>query len=247
MFLISDRGQKLLIDCGSDIRFSLHELGFSHGDVTDIYISHLHADHVGGLEYVGLSRKFDPQCDRPKLYLSKDVATEIWEASLAGGMRSLQQDLASLDSYFQVQPIAKDGYFHWENIKLRPIAVVHVDNGYFLMPSYGLVFMVDGRKVCITTDTQLFGDRLRHIYEQADVIFHDCEISSHPTGVHAHYQELAALPAPWKAKMWLYGFQPGPLPPAEADGFLGFVQKGQLFDFQRPSPFTVPTPSHFPR
>ncbi|MGL5193292.1 MAG: MBL fold metallo-hydrolase, partial [Chroococcales cyanobacterium] len=48
VLLESDRGTKLLIDCGSDIRFSLHEAGYSHLDITDIYISHLHSDHAGG-------------------------------------------------------------------------------------------------------------------------------------------------------------------------------------------------------
>lgn len=49
MILEDDHKNQLLIDCGSDARFSLHEQGFSHRHITDVYISHLHADHAGVL------------------------------------------------------------------------------------------------------------------------------------------------------------------------------------------------------
>ena len=55
ILLIHEQGDRLLIDCGSDIRFSLHAAGFSYLDITDIYVSHLHSDHAGGLEYMAFT------------------------------------------------------------------------------------------------------------------------------------------------------------------------------------------------
>ena len=46
----------LLIDCGGDARHSLARRGWTALDITDIYISHLHADHIGGLEWLGIVR-----------------------------------------------------------------------------------------------------------------------------------------------------------------------------------------------
>ncbi|MFN9174507.1 MAG: hypothetical protein ACK58N_08355 [Synechocystis sp.] len=37
------------------------------------------------------------------------------------------------------------------------------------------------------------------------------------------------LPITIKQKMWLYGSQPGDLPPATQDGVLGFIKRGQEF------------------
>jgi ribonuclease BN (tRNA processing enzyme) len=130
-----------------------------------------------------------------------------------------------------VHKIEHNKYFYWEEIKFYLVKVVHVDSGYLIMPSYGLFFEIDGVKVFLTTDTQFRIDVIGEFYEKADIIFHDCETSLYPSPVHAHYQELINLPERIKNKMWLYGYQPGELPDAHKDGFLGFVKRGQVFDF----------------
>ncbi|ACK69851.1 beta-lactamase domain protein [Gloeothece citriformis PCC 7424] len=231
LLLITEDNKKLLIDCGSDIRFSLHEIGLSYADITDIYISHLHSDHIGGLEYIGLCSKFDPRCEKPNLYVSKDIVSDLWDRSLSGGMRFVEGDIKNLNSFFEVYPLKNRGYFVWENVKFHVVKVTHINTGYFIMPTYGLFFELNNTKILLTTDTQLCLDMLEEYYTQADIIFHDCETSKFPTSVHAHYQELISLPPSIKQKMWLYGYQPGELPNAETDGFCGFVNKGQVFEF----------------
>lgn len=231
ILLIDEEDNKLLIDCGSDIRFSLHEAGFSHLDITDIYISHLHSDHVGGLEYIGFSTKFDPRCNKPNLYLSKDIAAELWNNTLSGGMSSIDGDLADLNTFFKIHQINRASYFTWEKINFYLVKVIHINNGYYIMPSYGLFFKINGIKVFLTTDTQFCLERLEKYYDSADLIFQDCEISKFPTSIHAHYKQLLNLPQKIRNKMWLYGYQPGALPDAQKDGFCGFVKRGQTFKF----------------
>lgn len=231
MILSSDQGNKLLIDCGSDIRFSLYKAGLSYLDITDIYISHLHSDHVGGLEYIGLSTKFDPRCNKPSLYLSKDIASELWDKTLSGGMSSIEGDIADLSTFFEVHKIVKNGHFTWENIQFSLVKVIHVNNGYFVMPIYGLFFEVEETKVFLTADTKFCFDKIGEYYERADILFQDCETSQIPTSVHARYEQLLTLPKKIRNKMWLYGYQPERLPDAKKDGFRGFVKRGQTFEF----------------
>lgn len=231
MVLTADSGQRLMIDCGSDIRWSLHEQGLSYADIDQIYISHLHADHVGGLEFMGFSSKYDPQCDRPGLFLSRDLTDDIWDRTLSGGMRMLEGDLATLETFFNVHEVGQSREFDWEGIRFELVRTFHVNSGFGLMPSYGLFFEINQQRVFLTTDCQLRLEHLSEYYERADIIFQDCETARNPTPVHAHYSQLKQLPQSLKQKMWLYGFNPGPLPDAVHDGFNGFIFKGDRFDF----------------
>lgn len=231
MVLVNDQGSKLLIDCGSDIRWSLHASGFSHLDITDIYISHLHADHTGGLEYVGFSTKFDPRCSKPRLYVSKDIASDLWDRTLSGSMRSIEGEFADLETYFEVQKIRRNSFFIWKGLQLHTVPTIHVRDGFSTVSSYGLFFEVKGTKVFITTDTQFCPGEIGDFYNMSDVILQDCETSPFKSGVHAHYDELLTLSEKIRNKMWLYHYQPGKLPDAQKDGFQGFVKRGQVFDF----------------
>ncbi|MEB3272399.1 MAG: MBL fold metallo-hydrolase [Prochlorothrix sp.] len=231
MLLITEDGRKLLLDCGSDIRFSLKAADFQVTDLTDIYISHLHSDHAGGLEYVGFNTCFNPRCARPNLYISHDLVADLWDHTLSGGMRSLQGRIGTLDTFFNVHPIARGSHFVWQDLPFQLVPVPHVHNGTDFMPSYGLWCNLNGTRVFFTTDTQWDWDRLRPYYEQADLVFQDCETSLTPTPVHTHYEDLLTLPPEMRAKIWLCGYQAGPKPPAQKDGFRGFVQRGQTFHF----------------
>jgi ribonuclease BN (tRNA processing enzyme) len=231
ILLVSNTGKNLLIDCGSDIRHSLYKAGFSYLDITDIYISHIHSDHVGGLEYIGFSTKFDPRCNKPKLYLGKELVEKIWDNCLSGGMTYIEGETATLETYFEIEKKDESNNFIWEEIKFELVQVIHVDFGDDIMPSYGLFFEIDGVKIFFTADSKLCVDVLEKFYNQADIIFQDCETSEFPTHVHAHYQELLTLPSSIRKKMWLYHYHPESLPDAIKDGFCGFVQLGQIFDF----------------
>ncbi|KTD63985.1 MBL fold metallo-hydrolase [Legionella spiritensis] len=222
----------MLIDAGSDIRFSLHKLRLNHRDIQNVYISHLHADHIGGLEWLALSTYFDPGCkDKPHLYISEHLVNDLWEKSLCGGLSTLQTEQASLKNFFNVHVIKQHEQLIWQDIPFKLVQAVHVISDYELMPCYGLMFEYNQTRIYLTADTQYAPSQLLDYYEKADIIFHDCETSACKSGVHAHYSELLNIPGELKKKIWLYHYNPGKLPNAKADGFLGFVKRGQVFTF----------------
>jgi len=230
MMLIADNGRRLLIDCGSDIRWSLARRGFSYRDITDIYISHLHADHIGGLEHVGFQRKFDPKCELPRLYLDASLPAPLWENSLKGGMGLIADGETTLTTFFDVCVVPPGESFDWEGLRLQPVPTTHVTSRYHTILSHGLLIEHGQRRTFITTDTQFCPDHLKPYYAAADLIFHDCEIGPVKTGVHSHYEDLVSLPEAVRAKTWLYDYQPIALPDVVSDGFQGLVRAGQSFE-----------------
>ena len=234
MLVTADSGRRLLIDAGVDLRHALYAQGLSYLDFEDIYISHLHSDHIGGLEYVGLSSRFDPRCSKKRLFTHASLVGPLWNNSLRGGMEHVELGDSTLDDYFEVRPCT-DG-FDWEGMRFSLVAAPHVRDPERVTYSYGVMIEVGDERVYITTDTRFEPDVLTPHYEAATLIFHDCETSSFKTPVHAHFDGLCGLPDALKAKIWLYHYQPGALPDAVEAGFRGFVSPGQSFEIGAAAP-----------
>ncbi len=224
-------GRRLLIDAGGDLKFSLKAAGIKLAELTDGYVSHLHGDHCYGYEYVAFGRHFS-RCPRLKLFIHPSLIKPFWRF-LSVSVRSLQFSRAALDTYFDVCPVGpNEGLaFEWEGQMIQLVQTLHVMDGTSFVPSFGLFMELDGVKVLLTTDTQFLPDQLKPWYTAADLIFHDCETSPYASGVHPHFDKLRGLDEAIRAKTWLYHWNDGPLPDARQAGFLGFVQRGQVFDF----------------
>ena len=230
ILLTSASGRRLLIDCGTDIRFSLAALGMSYRDVNDIYISHLHADHVGGMEFMGFACKFDPGCGKPGLYISDSIKDDLWNNCLSGGMSAVDDKRCTLSDFFSVHGISDAGKFSWEGIEFSLVLADHVGGGEISMNSFGLFFTIGNKSVYLTTDIKFSPRQVGKYLQDADLILHDCETSANVSGVHARFEDLVGLPEEIRNKMWLYHYDDGPLPDAQGSGFLGFVKRGQVFD-----------------
>jgi len=230
--LLEHDGERLLLDCGGDARWSLSQLGLGAADIKAIYISHNHADHIGGLEWLAFSTYFNPKLGRPDLFASADVLRELWSHGLKAGLGSLEGELAGLGTYFVPQGIRANGHFTWAGIDFQVVQVVHFMNGFAIVPSYGLFWTSPetGKKIFWTSDTQFCPNQIKVFYKQADIIFQDCETSPFKSGVHAHYSDLLTLPDDVRAKMVLYHYQPGMLPDAVAAGFRQFAKKHDVFE-----------------
>ena len=229
-------GKKILIDCGSDIRFALGECGIHYNNICRpldaVYISHLHSDHIGGMEWLAFSTYFRPECQKLKLFMEKDMMNDMWQNSLKGGLGCIEGKYMHLTDYFQCFPVPDLGTFEWGGIKFTLVRMPHVIAGYKNHYSYGLLIREkDGPTVFISTDTQFCPDIIKDIGKKADIIFHDCETSILKGLVHAHYDDLSTLPFEIKQKIWLYHYHPFPVQIPEEDDFRGFVAKGQMFEF----------------
>jgi ribonuclease BN (tRNA processing enzyme) len=229
--LLQAGGKNLLIDAGGDIRHALKDAGLSSVDIDAIYVSHLHADHCHGLEYMALTRHDWKDHGPPTqlLFAHEDIVLKLWE-TIQHSCQCLPHKEADMEDFFKVMPT--DGKFTFGNTTFHLFRTHHYQNGDNWGDSFGLRFTApNGAKVLITTDTT-FDERLTTLYELADIIFQDCETTPYKSGVHAHYEDLKTLPADTKRKMWLYHYANNKLPHAKTDGFAGFVSQGQTFTFE---------------
>lgn len=234
LLVTAQSGKRMLVDCGSDVRFSLTEQKVKPADLDAVYISHLHADHIGGLEWLALSTYFETSAPPLKLFGEGHLLKRLWEHSLKGGLECLGGERKQLADYFDCQPLTEEKPFDWEEITYTMIKMPHVACGDCDHCSYGLTLKTAGdpdSRIFISTDTTYQPEVLKHIAEEADLIFHDCETTRRKTTVHAHYEQLRTLPLSVKRKTWLYHYQPGSGYNPLKDGFLGFVRKGQQFAF----------------
>jgi ribonuclease BN (tRNA processing enzyme) len=228
VIIIAPNGNKLLIDCGGDARRALNELNFTYQDITNLFISHLHADHIGGLEWLALARYFDPATENANLYCPDTIVESLWDNCLKGGLSCIDST-PSLSSFFHVKPCPDKETFAWEGLKMTPVFAYHCPDGGDHMPCYSLLIESDNTTIFFTADSKFTPEYHRPFFQKADIIFHDCETAEVATGVHAHYNELKTLPIEIKKKMHLYHCKVRNPSDPSADGFFGYVNRGEVY------------------
>lgn len=206
---------KLLLDCGSTALESLDHLESFDGqpeDVDGVLITHLHADHIGGLEELAFrgrflaQKKFDliiPSALIPSYTGVEGDGTDLWENSLKGGLQHLQtaenEPLeATLDTYFNVYPVDPEKALQFSGNLISFFPTRHVPN----KATFGVRIDTDqSTRVLFTADAKPLDQA--H-YEWADKIFHDCSLTpKYPSTVHTHFEDLKELPEETRAKMSL--------------------------------------------
>lgn len=208
--------------------------------IDSIFITHIHADHVGGLEEIAFLTRFAPNLHKIKLYAPVDVLKDLWDSTLKGGLESLnygqmteeeEANMINIASYFEPHYLSGNEGIDVGYTKIEPFTTVHISNRLEQKPSCGLwITTFSDKKIMFTSDTQFCPRQLEDMYTKADYIFQDCETAPFKSGVHAHYDDLKTLPAEVKAKMYLMHYQDGDKPDCIADGFKGWVTQGQVFD-----------------
>lgn len=238
--IIERNGKFFLIDAGGDLKFSLNSVGKSYLDIDAVYISHLHGDHSHGIEFLAFCSYFDPRYrSRMRMFGDGELLSEGWKKSWSGGLESTQIKVMTLNDYFDVTSVPKNGDFTWEGIHFQIVQSIHIMNGFYVVPTYGLIITDPdtNKKIYYTGDSQFCPNQIQDFYNMCDTIIQDCETSVSKSGVHAHYQDLVNLPKDTKAKMWLQHYSDNIMDDngivldewdrkAEKDGFKGFLRKG---------------------
>lgn len=248
--------QNFLFDCGTSIPESLNKFGFIPQDIHSIYISHLHADHVGGLEYMAFKTYFETYkfgknafgTMKPKLYGDKDVLNDAWEHTLKGGLEAVQGRRNILTDYFDVVGLSENENFNILGLEIGEVRTLHAISDKEVEKAFGVYIKDENqKKVYISGDSNPFQENKdfpiaknikENVFkkiEDADIIFQDSEFANYPNSVHAQFHQLCELGSEIKKKMWLYHYKLNDMSYEELNqevleaGFAGLIKRGQEF------------------
>lgn len=193
---------RLMIDCCERIRKALREArersgsGLHLGQIDHILLTHLHGDHVGGLEAYAFYKLFVDR-RKPQLYSGSPVLAELWDGRLKAPMQQLynadftELRLLTLEDYFELHPLEPNRL-----AQIGPLAVEIFPTRHHI-PTFAARFEWAGRKLGYSADTT-FDAALLEFLAPADLIIHETG-----PGVHTAYEKLAALPSELRQKMRL--------------------------------------------
>lgn len=215
-------GRKLLVDCGITAPKALHELGYNFNDLDAVLITHIHADHVGGLEELAFQMKFI-YGRKPILYLADTLVEPLWENTLKGGLQ--QYETETLNDFFEVRPLregVKTELLPGLNVEL--LSTIHIPNKMNYSLLFNDFFFYSG-------DTTFNSDLLCSLVNDrgVKVIFHDCQL--HPPGVvHACLSQLLTLPAIVQERLYLMHYADNQAEYIGRTGLMRFVEQHRVYD-----------------
>ncbi len=205
--LLRQEGFQLAIDCPDGYRRVLAHaraksgLALDLADIDDVLLTHVHGDHMNGLEGAAFYKKF-AQNRRLRLHASPEVHAVVWPHRLQGSMQVLFDGTKpvehSYEDYFEPRTLP------WRSpSRLGPFDVTLRRTRHHV-PTSALLIRGQGGTLGYSADAA-FESELIDFLDAADVIIHETNLG--PS--HTDPTRLAALPQRVRDKMWLVHYPDG--------------------------------------
>jgi ribonuclease BN (tRNA processing enzyme) len=170
---------------------------------------------------------------KPDIWGHREVLDSLWDASRPG-LDTLQGvKNVSLETFFN--PIVMSKSMEYQIVEeevnwiFYTVESTHVVGGTSYMPSFGLMFESENKKIYFPTDTlYIMPPIMKPFYESADIIYHDCETGPR-SGVHSHIDDIRKIDPNIKKKCYLYHYTDEPV--VEENEFLGVMKAGETHEY----------------
>jgi hydroxyacylglutathione hydrolase len=208
--ITTEQGYRLLIDCGHSVPKGLKEQGLSLEDVDGILVTHLHNDHIGGLEEAALFNMFNLGGRKMDLFVPAEILDDLWDKSLCAG---LEPGGFLLDDYFNVRPLHLNHGFHLFGNTITLYQTKHVKG------MFSVAVGID--EILFYSSDTVMDEDLITIAERHSTIFHDCQLEGFGA-VHSTLEELLQLPVEIQIKTFLMHY---------GDNMEDYIRKTGEMDF----------------
>lgn len=206
LLLVCD-GFQLAVDCPDMYRSVLQAAASRSGrslalsDIDHVLITHVHGDHMNGLEGVAFYKHF-VEGKKVTLLASPEVRASIWDERLKASMGTLyngdQFRKMNFESYFEHISLSWTSEITVGPFRIRSRRTLHH------VPTSALLIEAAGRKLGYSSDTA-FDPELIEFLTPADLIIHETNFGP----AHTPDTALAALPLELRARMRLIHYHDG--------------------------------------
>jgi ribonuclease BN (tRNA processing enzyme) len=167
-----------LIDCGATSLVAMNRLAINRNDVDTIFISHFHADHVGGLPFFLLEANYVLKRDRALTIAGpmglKSHFADVMEGAFPG-TQALELRFPLRLRELQIGKRNEVG-----QVQVTPFHVVHDDRAG---PCLGFRFEAQGKVIAYSGDTE-WTDALIDVGREADLFICEAYTRDKPISTH---------------------------------------------------------------
>ena len=198
-FIVQDsKGTNLAIECPHPYMKILEQNSSSKFPEVDkinhVFVSHLHADHFGGLETFAFYKKFIED---------KKLTLYVGEDDLKYAKTALKPAMGTMFDGKEYSDVPFEFYFHevpMQQKSMRGLGnlIISVKKTNHYIPSHAIMIRENDVSIAYSSDT-IFDKELIDWMDQADIIIH--EVGSPPG--HASYKDLCSLPEKTRDKIKL--------------------------------------------
>jgi len=199
--LLEHDGFRLAIDCPDRYRGALRcarertKRDLTLERIDDVFITHVHGDHVNGLEGVAFYKRF-AEGKRVTLHTTPDVRAVLWDQRLRAPMETLWDGSRfhslGFDDYFDFHPTP------WEQeVEIGPFRVTLRRTKHHV-PTAAMLVRAGGRTFGYSSDTA-FDPELIEFLAAADLVVHETNFGP----AHTAYADLCTLPREVTGRMRL--------------------------------------------
>ncbi len=222
-------GERWLIDCGRQAPDQLWAAGLDWHEITGQIITHVHGDHIFGLEDFAFQRFYESRHGvpgvlfggpKPRFIAHGAVRDEVWE-SMAASLRYVKDAQGNprsgtFEHYFDVvaamawdEPRA-NAWRHSERFRSGALELVARESEHVPgKPSCSLEIQLAGmdggedRIAWWSGDCTVDTEFLVALEPRTTIYFHDCTFTDYPGQVHGAFSLLEKLPEAVRRKMVL--------------------------------------------